>query len=79
MELKTFICSGGVAANKRLREKLLTNLKIEELGTDKINFHFPDLSLCTDNAIMIGAAGIEIFEQLRLKTDLGFTPIKNGH
>lgn len=74
--VKDFICSGGVAANKRLREKLLTNLKIEELGTDKINFHFPDLSLCTDNAIMIGAAGIEIFEQLRLKTDLGFTPIK---
>lgn len=74
--VKDFICSGGVAANKRLREKLLKNLKLEELGTDKVNFHFPDLPLCTDNAIMIGTAGIEIFEQLRLKTDLGFIPIR---
>jgi N6-L-threonylcarbamoyladenine synthase len=74
--VKDFICSGGVAANRRLREKLLQDLKLEELAVDKVSFHFPDLSLCTDNAIMIGAAGIEIFEKLRLKTDLAFLPIR---
>ncbi|EMG48454.1 hypothetical protein G210_0975, partial [Candida maltosa Xu316] len=54
--VKDFICSGGVAANKRLREKLSSDLRLDLLGVDSLNFHFPDLSLCTDNAIMIGAA-----------------------
>ncbi|KAI3403380.2 QRI7 [Candida oxycetoniae] len=74
--VEDFICSGGVAANKRLREKLFSNLKYKEIGDKPLNFHFPDLSLCTDNAVMIGLAGIEIFETLRLKTDLSFTPIR---
>lgn len=76
--VKDFICSGGVAANNRLRQKLREKLDFQEIGTDNVNvnFHFPDLSLCTDNAIMIGAAGIEIFEKLRLRTDLSFLPIR---
>ena len=71
-----FVCSGGVAANKRLREKLFKDLKFDEIGQLPFKFHFPDLSLCTDNAIMIGLAGMEIFEKLKLKTDLSFTPLR---
>ncbi|KAK6201513.1 glycoprotease family-domain-containing protein [Scheffersomyces amazonensis] len=78
--VKDFVCSGGVAANKRLREKLSKDLNYREsLGLqddEALTFHFPDLSLCTDNAIMIGVAGIEIFEKLKVKTDLNFTPIR---
>lgn len=76
--VKDFVCSGGVAANRRLREKLELDLKNQEtLGMkEKFTFHFPDLSLCTDNAIMIGVAGIDIFEELKLKTDLRFIPIR---
>ncbi|KAI5949169.1 QRI7 [Candida theae] len=74
--VQDFVCSGGVAANTRLREKLFNNLNYEELGQSPLRFHFPDLSLCTDNAIMIGLAGMEIFEKLKLKTDLSFTPLR---
>ncbi|MFH1582036.1 MAG: tRNA (adenosine(37)-N6)-threonylcarbamoyltransferase complex transferase subunit TsaD [Pseudomonadota bacterium] len=44
--------SGGVAANKRLREK--TNI---EAALSGIKVHIPDPSLCGDNAAMIAAAG----------------------
>lgn len=71
-----FICSGGVAANKVLRKKLANNLISQETLNTNFTFHFPDLALCTDNAVMIGVAGIEIFEKLRLKSDLKITPIR---
>ncbi|KAI5965566.1 QRI7 [Candida pseudojiufengensis] len=74
--VKDFVCSGGVAANSRLREKLFNNLNYNEIGSNPLNFHFPDLSLCTDNAVMIGYAGMEIFEKLKLKTNLNFIPIR---
>lgn len=74
--VRDFVCSGGVAANKRLREKLFCELRFNEIGDEPFKFHFPDLSLCTDNAIMIGLAGMEIFEKLKLKTDLSFTPLR---
>ncbi|CAK9441042.1 uncharacterized protein LODBEIA_P49110 [Lodderomyces beijingensis] len=74
--VRDFVCSGGVAANNLLRTKLAANLKYRDVGDTPFRFHFPDLSLCTDNAVMIGLAGMEIFEKLKLKTDLGFTPIR---
>ncbi len=48
---KSFILSGGVAANPLLRQKLAQ--LCEKLD---ISFHMPDLKYCTDNAAMIGAA-----------------------
>jgi N6-L-threonylcarbamoyladenine synthase len=48
---KSFILSGGVAANQKLREKL--EKMCEEL---KVEFYMPNLEYCTDNAAMIGAA-----------------------
>lgn len=71
-DVKDFVCSGGVAANLVLREKLKQKLNTPQ----PMNFHFPDLSLCTDNAAMIGNVGMEIFENLRVKSDLGILAIR---
>ena len=46
---REIIVAGGVSANKRLREKILNE------STWPV--HIPPLSLCTDNAAMIAAAG----------------------
>ena len=43
--------AGGVAANVPLRERVA--LKAEK---ENMSFCFPKLSLCTDNAAMIGCA-----------------------
>jgi N6-L-threonylcarbamoyladenine synthase len=44
--------TGGVSANSRLREVFR-----ETCGRKRIEVFFPELSLCTDNAAMIAAAG----------------------
>ncbi len=49
---KTLACAGGVAANSQLREALHQAAK--ESGC---TLHIPPLSLCGDNAAMIGAQG----------------------
>ena len=48
---KTFILSGGVSANKKLRATLQSAL------LKKTTFLAPDISYCMDNAAMIAAAG----------------------
>ncbi|AZO96480.1 tRNA (adenosine(37)-N6)-threonylcarbamoyltransferase complex transferase subunit TsaD [Halocella sp. SP3-1] len=50
-EAKSVILSGGVAANKTLRQQLSVALAEEDLP-----LYTPSLKLCTDNAAMIGAA-----------------------
>jgi N6-L-threonylcarbamoyladenine synthase len=45
---------GGVAANSRLRERLE-----EQAGVHSLHLTLPPRSLCTDNAAMIAAAGLE--------------------
>ncbi|EDO17831.1 hypothetical protein Kpol_1043p21 [Vanderwaltozyma polyspora DSM 70294] len=66
-----FVCSGGVGANKRLRTKLEN-----EFGETFKAFYYPPLNLCSDNAVMIGWAGIELYEKNKLTTDLEVTPIR---
>lgn len=53
-EVKQFILAGGVAANRGLRQALLTKL-------DQVEVLIPDLSLCGDNAAMIGAVAYQQF------------------
>lgn len=49
--VKNIVLAGGVAANSYLREKL------EEMARElNVNFSYPDIKYCTDNAAMIGAA-----------------------
>ena len=48
----TVSVTGGVSANRRLREAFLTTCKRKGMEV-----FFPEFSLCTDNAAMIAAAG----------------------
>lgn len=51
---RTFVVAGGVAANRRLRERL------ETVATSNgFSFQAPPLRWCTDNAAMIALAGAE--------------------
>lgn len=49
--VKTFVLAGGVAANHELREKMQQMMEHDFLNIQCI---FPKLSLCGDNAAMIG-------------------------
>lgn len=69
--VRHLVCSGGVGANRRLRQLLESKLS-ETFET----FHYPPLDLCTDNAVMIGWAGIELYEATKLFTSLEATPIR---
>lgn len=69
--INSFVCSGGVSANQRLRYKLE-----HELDHSFENFYYPPLNLCSDNAVMIGWAGVELYEQVGLTTNLETIPVK---
>ncbi|MFK2827188.1 tRNA (adenosine(37)-N6)-threonylcarbamoyltransferase complex transferase subunit TsaD [Bacillus sp. B190/17] len=58
-DIKQVLLAGGVAANKGLRKAL--EEQFAEL--ENIELIIPPLSLCTDNAAMIAAAGTILYEQ----------------
>jgi N6-L-threonylcarbamoyladenine synthase len=49
---------GGVAANSRLRDRFQ-----EETARHRLSLHLPALRYCTDNAVMIAAAGYHIWKR----------------
>jgi len=49
-KIKNIILSGGVAANQELRSQMQ---KAVEKELHNVNFHMPEIKLCTDNAAMI--------------------------
>ena len=52
LDVKNLIIAGGVAANMGIRERM--KILCESRG---INYTFPDIKYCTDNAAMIASAG----------------------
>ena len=52
-----FVIAGGVASNKKIRNKLI-ELSLEE----KFEPIFPPINLCSDNAAMIAMVGLEKFK-----------------
>jgi N6-L-threonylcarbamoyladenine synthase len=67
--VKHFVGSGGVASNMFLRSMLDAYFNEKGFKTS-----YPSLELCTDNAVMIGWAGIELYEH-GLTTELDVCPI----
>ena len=67
LNLNQIVVSGGVGANKQLREKL-TKLSQE----DNFQLFFPSLEFCTDNGAMIALAGY-LRHSLSEKKDYRFT------
>lgn len=57
-QIEMLILAGGVAANKGIRNKL-ESLCIE----NNIEYIFPDIKYCTDNAAMIAAAGYILYNK----------------
>lgn len=55
--LKTFLISGGVAANSHIRSEL--EKMCNEIG---VEMHMPPKKYCTDNAAMIGAAAYVLYK-----------------
>lgn len=72
-EIKTLVVSGGVAANQFLMKVLTSFLEVRGFG--KIKIVAPPPYLCTDNAAMIGWAGIEMFEA-GFRSDLSCRPLR---
>lgn len=62
--MKTFIMGGGVSANKNLRETFKNELP---RSFPEISLYLPEISLTTDNAVMIAIAGY--FKHLRREKD----------
>ena len=68
--VKRIVLSGGVASNRRLREKFL-----QEGTKGDFEVYFPSPKFCTDNAAMIALAGYELLKAGRRDSwDTGILP-----
>ena len=69
-KIKTISISGGVAVNKRFREKLSKDFSIDS------TIFFPPMEYCTDNAAMIALTG-EVLLNKDEYSDFNLKPIPN--
>ncbi|OGM02596.1 tRNA (adenosine(37)-N6)-threonylcarbamoyltransferase complex transferase subunit TsaD [Candidatus Woesebacteria bacterium GWA1_41_8] len=67
---KSFLLAGGVAANKRLRDKFEVDFFLKKFST---TFHVPPINLCTDNAAYIASAAFYNFKKVKW-TDVDARP-----
>ena len=72
-EINTIVLSGGVASNAYLRHILRSTLDIR--GFEQIKLICPPAELCTDNALMIAWAGMEMYDAGYV-SELGIRPIR---
>lgn len=70
-KVKNLILAGGVAANKILRKKIT-----ELCEKENIDFSYPEIKYCTDNATMIAVSGYYAY-MLGYRADLTLNP-KSG-
>lgn len=71
LELRRIVLAGGVAANHRLRQKM-----IEESIKEKMKVFLPSPSFCTDNAAMVGVLGYEYLKR-GIRSDLSLNAFSN--
>lgn len=67
-EQNKLIVAGGVSANSKLKEVLT-----KECKENNIELYMPELSLCTDNAAMIGSAAYFMMKNSQGLSDLSLT------
>ena len=70
-QLKRVVLSGGVAANRLLREKTK-----EEASRQKLRVYIPSPFFCTDNAAMVGVVGYEYLKR-GIRADLSLNAFSN--
>ena len=58
LNIKYFVIAGGVAANNMIREKIS-----QVCNSNNVEFTFPKIEYCTDNASMIATAGYFAFKK----------------
>jgi N6-L-threonylcarbamoyladenine synthase len=66
--INKLVVAGGVAANSKLKEKLIKECKERD-----IELYMPNLALCTDNAAMIGSAAYFMIKDGEGLSDLSLT------
>lgn len=71
--IDTIVVSGGVASSRYLRHVLRSML--DARGQGHVEVSFPPIELCTDNALMIAWAGMEMWEA-GFRSELGVRPVR---